>query len=167
MKMRTLGLYLSLVMATACLGIGYALAGYWQIVPVLLGTFFFWAWMKKQSVAWSDSTFLLVYTVLAAAGVVIDLSVALMVITSAFTLASWDLLRFEQGLVGNASSHTDMALEKHHLRSLAVALVTGLLFAMLSLYIRLQLPFIVIVSLVLIALGGLTYGVQYIRKARR
>jgi hypothetical protein len=167
MKIRALRLYLCLVIATACLGVGYFLAGYWQIVPILLGTFVIWAWMKKQSGAWSASSFLLVYTVLAAVGVLADLSTALMIIACGFALASWDLLRFEQSIVGNATCHTGTSLEKHHLRSLAVAMATGLLFTIMSLYIHLQLPFVVIVSLVLIALGGLTYGVQYIKKAKR
>lgn len=167
MKSRILALYSCLIISTACLGAGYFWAGYWQFAPVLLVTCLLWTKMKKRIIEWSDTSFLVIYTVLAAVGVVAGLSIELMIIASVFTLASWDLLRFEQSIVGKATFHTGSLFEKHHLRSLVMTMVTGLLFAMMSLYVHLQLSFVAIVSLVLLALSGLAYGVQYIQRTKR
>ena len=167
MKLRTLILNIGLTISTGSLGVGYFLAGYWQIVPVLFGILFFGVLiMKTQPVVSLSSSFLLAYIVLAVIGVVADLSVELMIIACTFALVSWDLMLFEHSIVGDSAFQTNTSLEKHHLRSLTVATAAGLLLAFASLYVRLRLPFGVIVSLALIVTGFLTYSVQHISSAK-
>lgn len=55
-------------------------------------------------------------------------------------------------------------LERQHLRSLAMAFSLGLAFALLGMYLSLQLPFLISVILVLIAISSLTYGLQAVVK---
>jgi hypothetical protein len=167
MKFRSMILNSCLIVSTGCLGAGYIFAGYWQILPALLVILLFGIMAKKQLRFWSTSSFLLVYIILAAIGVVADLPVGLMILACTFALASWDLIQFEQSIAGNSMLQTRTLLEKHHLRSLALAASAGLLLAFLSLYVHLQLTFGVIVSLVLIAMGCLLYGMQYSVKKRK
>ena len=167
MKFRTFILNIGLIISTGSLGVGYFLAGYWQIVPVLFGILFLGIIvMKTQPVVSLSSSFLLAYIILAVIGVVADLSVELMIIACTFALVSWDLMLFEHSLVGDSALQTNTSLEKHHLRSLSIAIAAGLLLAFVSLYVRLALPFGVIVSLVLIVTGFLTYSVQHISNTR-
>ena len=167
MKPRSTILNICLIISTGCLGAGYIFDGYWQILPVLLVILLFWMMAKKQLGFWPTSGFLLVYLALAAIGVVADLPVGLMVVACTLALASWDLIQFERNLNENLLLETSTPFEKHHLRSLVLAVSAGLLLAFMSLYIHLQLPFGVIVSLVLIAMGCLIYGMQYIVKKRK
>lgn len=167
MKARSTILNICLIISTGCLGAGYIFDGYWQILPVLLVILVFGMMTKNQLGFWSTSGFLLVYIVLAAIGVVADLPVGLMILACTFALASWDLIQFERNLNENLLLETSTPLKRHHLRSLALAASAGLLLAFMSLYIHLQLPFGVIISLVLIAMGCLIYGMQYIVRKRK
>jgi hypothetical protein len=164
MKFRSTILNICLMISAGSLGTGYTLAGFWQILPLLLLILLFGMLEKKRF--WSATGFLLVYVVLAAIGVVADLSVELMIIACTFALASWELIQFEQSLDGNSLLETSTPLEKHHMRSLALAGSVGLLLAFTSIYIHLQLSFSMIIFLVLITIGCLTYGIRHIVKKR-
>ena len=54
--------------------------------------------------------------------------------------------------------------ERYHLQSLAVVVIIGFFLALISSYINLQFPFGVTVFLVLLAMGSITLGVQYLAK---
>lgn len=165
MKFRSIILYLGLMISTGSLAAGYFLSGYWQILPVLFVMLIFGILTKKRF--WSASGLLLVHIVLAAIGVIAGLPAGLMILTCIAALVSWDLAQFEQSLVGNSHLETSISLEIQHMHALALTALTGLLLALMSAYIDLQLPFGVIVSLVLIAMGGLVYSMQYIVKKKR
>ena len=119
MKFRSTILNICLMISAGSLGAGYTLAGFWQILPVLLLILLFGMLEKKRF--WSATGFLLVSVVLAAIGVVADLSVELMIIACTFALAGWELIQFEQSPNGNSLLETSTMLEKHHLRSLVLA----------------------------------------------
>lgn len=162
MKIHSITNNICLMIATACLGAGYILNGCWLITPAFLVMVFFWIIMKKRSAFWSASSLLLVYVFLAAIGVAVNLSLPLMVISCITSLASWDLTHFNQSMVGNPLFENKAKLEKHHLQSLAIMFGTSLLLELISSYINLQFPFGVIVFLVLMAVGGLVYSIQFI-----
>jgi hypothetical protein len=90
-----------------------------------------------------------------------------MVIGCTTGLASWDLTRFNQSVVGNPPLETKSSLEKYHLQSLALMFGASLSLELISSSINLRFPFGVIVFLAVIAVGGLTYGIQYISKKNR
>jgi hypothetical protein len=167
MKSHSIANIICLMISAACLGTGYILGGYWLIMPAFLGMALFWMVMKKRSVFWSASSLLWVYVFLAAIGVTVNLSLPLMVIGITASLASWDLTHFKQGMVGNPRLENKAGLVKHHLQSLATVFGVGLLLALISSSINLQFPFGVMIFLVLLSMGCLTYSVQNIKNKNR
>jgi hypothetical protein len=120
----------------------------------------FWVMAKKRSVTWSTSILLFIFVLLAVVGVLANLSTLLMVIGSAAALAWWDLTLFGQSTVIDQSLETRLLLERAHLQSLVLAISAGLILAFLSSYLNLQIPFLGMVILVLLAVGCLIYGLQ-------
>jgi len=157
-------LYICMIISTACLGAGYILAGYWLILPAFLVMVFFWIFAKNQPVFWSASSLLVFFVILAAVGIIIDLSFILMIVACIAALVSWDLMLFNQSLVGNSDRVTNASLDRYHLYSLALAVLTGLTLALMSSYINSQFPFWLIVILVVLVMGCLVGGMQYISK---
>lgn len=167
MKVRSTVFGFCSIISTGSIGVGYFLAGYWQILPGLLVLLFMGIFRKKLKVVWSSSSYLLAFVVLAAIGVIIGVSVMLMILACTAALASWDLWHLEQDLDGNTCSKSSASFQQYHLRSLAFASSTGLVLAILSANISLHLTFGAIIPLVLIAVGGLIYGMEYIGKKKR
>ena len=89
-----------------------------------------------------------------------------MVVGCTTALVCWDLTHFRQSIAGNPPLETDVALEIYRLQSLAVAVFTGMLLAFISTNIDFLFPFEVMVFLVLMAMGCLIYGVQYLVRNR-
>ena len=162
MKVHSIILNFCLVTSAGCLGAGYILGGYWLIMPIFLAMATFWVIMKKHSLFWSASSQLMVYVVLATIGVTLNLSIYLMVVGCTTALACWDLTHFRDTMIDNPPFGTDARLERYRLQSLATAVLTGLFLALISMYINLQFPFGVTTLLVLMAMGCLVYGVQYL-----
>ena len=162
MKVHSIILNFCLVTSAGCLGAGYILGGYWLIMPIFLAMATFWVIMKKRSLFWSSSSQLMVYVVLATIGVTLNLSIYLMVVGCTTALACWDLTHFRDTMIDNPPFGTDARLERYRLQSLATAVLTGLFLALISMYINLQFPFGVMALLVLMAMGCLVYGVQYL-----
>ena len=154
------------MIAAICLAAGYVWGGYWLIFPAFLAMILFWLVMKRKSFFGAASSLLLVYVFLAAIGVIANLSLSLMVIGCTTALASWDLAHFNHGMGGNPLFEAKESLEKHHMQSLAVMYGASLLLALISSYINLQFPFGVMVFLVLVAMGCISYGLQYIKRNR-
>lgn len=155
-----------LFISIACLGASYILAGYSWIVFAFLGIGILWFFLKRSSVFWATASPMLACVLLAAIGTVLDLSLPLMVLGCAASLAFWELAAFRQSLPGNRSSPQAVSLERSHLRSLALAVCAGLVLAVTVSQVDLQVPFGLTVLLVLIAVGGLTYGLQSVIRDR-
>jgi hypothetical protein len=166
MKTHSIVLNLGLVTTVGCLGIGYILGGYWWILPMLLAMAIFWITTKSRSAFWSASSLLLVYVVLAIIGVTLNLSVYLMVFGCTVALTCWDLLHFGQSPDDNAPHGFDISLERYHLKSLFTAVFTGLLLAFIGSRINLYFSFGAMIFFVLVAMGCLIYGMQFIVKNR-
>ena len=160
MKTHSIVLVFCLVTTVGCLGIGYILSGYWWILPVLLAMGIFWMTTKNRSTFWSASILLVAYVILAVIGVTLNHSIHLTVPGCAAALACWDLIHFRQSIDGTPRHKFDMLLERYCLKSLAIAVVTGLSLAFIGSSINLHFSFGVMVSLVLVAMGCLTYGVH-------
>jgi len=166
MMIRSIILTVCLIITTVCLGAGYILAGYWLILPVFLAMLLFWIFTKNQPVFITASSLLVVFVILAVIGITADLSLILMIVACIAALVSWDLMQFNQGLVGNSLHKTNASLENNHLYSLGLAAFAGLTLALISSYINMQFPFVLILLLVLTTVGGLIYGMQYILKKK-
>jgi hypothetical protein len=164
MKLHSILLNACLILTTGCLGAGYLLAGYWPILPVLLVIFFFWIFASKRPEFWPASSLLLAYVFLAAIGITADVSSILMMAAGTGALLCWDLVLFNQSIVTGSPPKPNASLEKYHLQWLALAASAGLILALLSSTVNLHLPFVLIVFLVLMTMGCLLYGMQYILK---
>lgn len=164
MKIHVLVRDICLVSSIVCVGTVYLPAGHWSILVALPAMMIFWIIMKTRSAFWSASSLLFVYVFLAAIGVVMNLSVPLLAVGCACALASWDLTHVGGAMLDQENPEARVRLERQHLRSLAMAFSLGLAFALLGMYLSLQLPFLISVILVLIAIGSLTYGLQAVVK---
>lgn len=157
MRLASLLKKVCVVAAIACLGLAYIPPGYWLILPALLAMALFWVTQRRSGV-WTASSLLLIYVLLAVVGIGLHLPVLLLAAGCTAALAAWDLNNFEQSLA------QDQALDKHHLRSLAIAASLGLILPLVSASISIRIPFAGIVLLVLVAIGGLTYGLRFLTR---
>ncbi len=152
---------LCLLTSAGCLLIGYCLTEHWLILAFLPGVIIYWFIMRKKPGIWPVSIILVIYNVFAVAGLSIGLSPYLMTIGCLAAMASWDLVLFNQSMVGDRHQPNVMLLEKLHLQALAIAVSLGLLLSILSLNIRLHLPFVLVAGLIILAAFGLIRGYKY------
>jgi hypothetical protein len=155
-------LYACLMASVGTLGAGYLLAGYWWMIPLFFLLALFWGFTIKHPVLWISSSLLSTHVILAAIGIAAGFSQFFMIASCICALASWDLTMFDQRMDGNAARNTNASLGKRHLQSLVWATAIGLILVLFGYHLNLQLPFGVIVLLVLIALGCLIYGFSFI-----
>lgn len=151
-------------MSVTCLSFPYLLAGHWPIMLIFLVMAAFWRFLKKRSVFWSSSILLMVFVLIAVAGMMAEYSVLLMAVACTAALAWWDLANFEQSIVVNQPLETLFLLERYHLLSLAMAVSGGLILAFVGSFLNLQIPFIGTVLLVSLAIGCLTHALQSLEK---
>jgi hypothetical protein len=166
MKTHSLLLNLSLLVSTGCFAAGYLFAGYWVAVPALIVLVSVGVFANQRPAFWMAAVALVGSVILAAVGIALDVSPVLMVIASTSALVSWELFHFKHGTTRSAPPQSSSTLENYHLRSLAAAASAGLIFALLTMLVNLQLPFGIVALLVLIAIGGLVYSMQYITKKK-
>jgi hypothetical protein len=150
--------------SAVCLSLAYLLSGYWLIILVFLAMTLFWKLLKNWSIFRTSSALLALFVVVAAIGVTLDLSTPLILIAGTAALTSWDLTNFVESATDNQRAETKRRLENFHLRSLAIASSAGLLLSLITSYANFELPFGVTLLLVLIAIGGITYGLQPLAK---
>lgn len=139
---------------------GYLLAGSWMIIPALLGLGLLFFIARRRSIFQAASVLLVGAFILAAFGVLMQLSIALMLIGCVGALASWDLMLFSQTVKGAANREDISLLEGRHYQSLAIAIAGGVIFSLTAEHLALSLPFMVMLVLCAIALGGVYFGVR-------
>ena len=89
-----------------------------------------------------------------------------MIVASTAAFVSWDLILFSRDKLSDGLSEAKIALERQHLKSLGLAISIGLMLALVSSTFDFQLAFGAVVLLVLIAFGGLVFGMQYVTKKK-
>ena len=149
---------LSLACALACvlcLAAGYAQAGQWLALLGVLPALLAWLAGFKWPQRWLPLAGLLLSICLAAAGLFTGAASVLMILSAAFALAAWDMILWNLSLDASALTDTPALLARSHYISLALAIGAGLLAALGGRLLRLQLPFGVLIFLVLLALLSL------------
>ncbi len=123
------------VMAGASTGLAWWLANKWPATLLPLAAF-------AISIAWG------------AAGLLAKAPALLMILSATFALASWDLVLFDRILADNpiASAPTIALFQNRHYRGLALALGLGLLIVLIGRTIQVQISFVIIGLLVVLAL---------------
>ncbi len=145
---------LKLACPIACavfLAAGFASAGLWLGVPLAALVWAAWHFGAK----WPPTLMLVPSVVVAAAGLVFGASALWMLPGATLALASWDLAHWDSFLAGGLPAEVESRLERKHYACLALALVPALLVAAAGQFLRLQIPFGVLVAVALLALLGL------------
>jgi len=150
----------ALLLAVACLLLGFLQAGSWTILPGLLIPPIAWIWLRRQPAFASASTSLLGMTLLAGIGMLTGLPRYLMLAAGVSALGAWDLMLFEADMAGVPEDASSAALTRDHVRRLALTLVPALLLTFAASILELSLPFAVILALVLTAGGGVMLAIR-------
>jgi hypothetical protein len=151
-----------LAASVAALGLASILKQDWTlaIVGVILGLGWWLAEPRSRvkgnsasprpRVGWLPSVGLSGFTLAAAAGILMDYSAMLMLITATMALAAWDLERFTRRLNLVEPNPASQALHFPHLRRLFTICLVGILLGTLALNIQIRLSFLVTAVLVLL-----------------
>ena len=153
-----------LVVSAFCLAAGYGSAGQWVGTALALMTGLAWLLARKYPASGLPLICLLVSIGLAVAGRLTGAPPVLMIGGAGMALAAWDLLILDVALGSAALGEQTRAYEASHLRSLALALGSGLLAVFLGRWLQLQLPFLVVVFLVVLVVFGLDRAWGYVKK---
>src|SRR5512139_2420107 len=142
------------IMGTVCLAAGYATNGWGIAVIAGASTGLAWWLAHKWPATALPSAALVISIAWGAAGLLASVPALLMILSTTFALASWDLVLFNHILADNpiSSSPTIALFQNRHYRSLALALGFGLLIVLAGRTIQAQISFVIMGLLVLLAL---------------
>lgn len=139
----------TLTAGVICLMAGYGLAGRWGL---LAAAGLVWL-MGILTDGWSTVVFV-VLVGLAMGGISIGVWPLPMIFGATLALASWDLANWENFVAGGLPDETTAWLERRHHIYLALALGSGLLISIIGQMITFQIPFGVLVLLIVLVLFG-------------
>jgi 4-hydroxybenzoate polyprenyltransferase len=122
--------------------------------------------LRKKQILFTSSLLLSQYIVLAAAGMITNQSSGWLLTGVFAALVAWDQSNFQQQLVGDRQIDAVSLLRKKHTRVMLLALGLGCGLVLLGLQIRFQLPFAVIVFLLVALLLVLEYGMRFFSKIK-
>jgi hypothetical protein len=164
MATRKVLLIICLIIPVLCLTAGYGIAGQWPGVAAAILTCPAWLLARKYPATWLPFICLLVSISLAAAGILSGSTSWLMIISSGFSLATWDLLLLNHALGNKPSTEQIRQYERKHFQSLTPALAAGLLAGFLGHPFILQIPLGILIILIALVLFGLDRAWVYIKK---
>ncbi len=141
--------------SAVCLLGGYPLPAVWFGIFASFSLFGGWLFLLRRPSNSLSMAVLVISVVVAALGLFIGADPLLMIIAATMALASWDLVLFNSSLPGDQSGQSVALLEKVHLGSLGMAIGLGLLVVLAGRFIRLQIPFVVMILLVVLGLFSL------------
>ena len=163
MSLRKTFFAICLIILVLCLAAGYWISGQWigAILAILIGP----AWWLSRK--YPDSLLPLVCLLgsvgLAVAGRLVGSPPLLMIFSSAAALAVWDLLLLDAALGNHSATEQTRRYENEHLQSLMLALGSGLLAALLGSFLKIQIPFILLLLFIILILFALDRVWDYIK----
>ena len=142
------------IMCTICLAAGLAANGWGIVVMAGASTGLAWWLANKWPATLMPFAALAISIAWGAAGLLASAPSLLMILSATFALASWDLVLFDHILADNpiSSTPTIALFQNRHYRSLALALGLGLLIVLIGRTIHVQISFVIIGLVVLLAL---------------
>jgi hypothetical protein len=166
MTVRRTFFILFLLVSTLCLVAGYAIVGQWigSVMAMLAG--FTWLLARKYPFSGLPFLCLFAFIVLAVTGLLTGAPALLMICGSGISLGVWDLLFLDTELGSHSTEGQTKRYESAHLLSLTLALGSGLFVAFLGRFLNLQVPFVVLVLFVALALFGLDRVWGYLKKRK-
>lgn len=164
MPLRKIFFVICLILCVLCLASGYWIAGQWigALIAILIGL----AWLLARKYPDPQLAFVcLVGSVgFAVAGRFLGAPPLLMIFGSAVALAVWDLLLLDSALGNTPPVEQTRGYENQHLQSLMLAVGSGLLATLLGSFLKIQLPFIVLLLFIAFILFALDRVWGYIKK---
>ena len=153
-----------LVVSALCLAAGYGIAGRWIGAVMAIITGLAWLLARKYPASWLPHICLLASVCMAVVGRLTGSPPLLMICGSGIALAAWDLLLLDAALGSNSSGEQTRRYEKKHLQALVLALGSGLYTVFLGRLLTLQVPFVLLVLFVALAVFGLDRAWGYIKR---
>jgi hypothetical protein len=153
-------------LAVGALVFGLALAGIWQIALLSVAVGALWWFAQRQGWGALGADLGLLYCLgTAMFGIWWEVGAGWMLGASVAALAAWDLHHFGLRVQEVARVEDAPTLERHHLRRLGIVLAVGGVLGTMALVVRVQLRFIAVFFLVLLAVGGLSRLVAGVQRA--
>ena len=157
-------LWESIAVAAGALALGYGLGGYGLPALLvaalgglwLLGRWRVWPWVAPAGLA--------CFTLVAGAGMLLDLGAGWMLLGGVSALVAWDLDDLVRRLARAGRAEAQATIERRHLGRLAAVAGLGLALAALPPGLRLDLGFGLVLLLGLLAVLGLGRVVAYLRR---
>jgi hypothetical protein len=150
--------------ATLALGIGYAAAGFWILLPVFAFLVGLWLSLRPRGWGWVHSIALLLYTCMAAFGILVKTPAVWMLLCLAAVLSAWDLEYFLRRVKSVEDDETKRLLAHQHLQRLAAVIGLGLVLAGAAMTIRTRFTLGVGMLVGLLAVLALSQVVGYLRR---
>jgi len=154
MPPRKILFFICMILSVFCLAAGYSIAGQWigALASILMVPA--WSFVRKHPNTWLRSICLFASVGLAVTGRLIGSPPSLMICSSGVALAVWDLLFLDNTMGGNSAKEQSRQYESKHLQALTLAVGSGFLVAFLGRLLYLQIPFVVMMLLVVLLLFG-------------
>ncbi|HEY3290460.1 MAG TPA: hypothetical protein VGK87_10060 [Anaerolineae bacterium] len=159
MKRTTYLLFGCVIAVVAAIGVGYGLIGSWVGGAFAIG--FGGVWLLTHLSGYHPAVAVLMWlclTGIAAIGIVLGLSSALMLIAVVAALCAWDIAHYEQQFDAVSRIDNSDALDRAHYMRLALTALISLALGAVALLIRVNLSFalaLVIALMAVILLGQL------------
>jgi hypothetical protein len=160
MRLHSIICAICLLLSAVCLVGAYLLGGYWLILLTIPAMLLLWIAARGQAAFWLATSLLAIYVLLAAIGIIIGVQALPIVVGCIFALAAWDLADFGEIMAHDVLPRARATLEKNHLQSLAITAGISLLLIGAGYWLRLRLPFGVIVILGLLVTGCIMSAVH-------
>ncbi len=154
MPLRKIIFLVCLTAAAASLIIGLALAKQWLIALVTLLPTIAMLLAVKAANAWLAPIALLTTVGLATTGILLEASFFWMLLGAMLALVAWDLILWGHAVQSNFP-HQVQLREKKHFQSLLLVMILGSLVVGIGRFLHLQLPFIAILLLAVVAVYSL------------
>jgi hypothetical protein len=167
MKGIRLFLNVSIILASASLLLAYGLAGFWVWSPVFILVGGVWWLAVRRDLEGLSTVLFLGFLIAAVFGCLIQLSMALLILSLVAALAAWDLDYFNRRLELVSDVEVAQEMEKQHLRRVMFLTGPGLILTELGALFRTGFNFWAIFWLVVVIIltAGLVIG--YLRRPVR
>jgi hypothetical protein len=147
--------FICLALQVIYLSSGCILDGQWIGLVCVLGLGSLWIYARNKYVAWVPHLLFLSSLALAAIVILMGAQPVLVIIGSGFSLITWDLYLLNSDLQDSPIKEPARRYENRHLQLLMAAAVAAIFVAILGRFVTINLPFILLVVLILLALFGL------------
>ncbi|MCJ7433678.1 MAG: hypothetical protein MUO77_09345 [Anaerolineales bacterium] len=155
---------LSVVVGVGALAWGYGIQGHTEYARWFFLFGAVWLLAKWRGWKWISPLALLIVIASAAYGLWIEIPFGWMMFAAVGGLLAWDLDDFSRRLSYAAPSDDVIGMERRHIARVGIVAVLGGALGFIAFVVRIQLPFEVVVGLVILTVLGLTRLITTLRR---